>query len=227
MTEMTEMLEHKTAPLSFEFKVLSDEGQFQGYAITFGNRDAGGDICLKGCSLNSLRERPVDVVQLLRGHDSDRIIGEWIELNEDERGLFAKGQIYSEIDDGREALLLARKGRLRGLSIGYRVRPGGDEFDPERNARLLKDIDIREISLVTFPMNEQALVTDVKSFSQAIDEIKALSDAERFLREVDRPLSRKEATDFTSVVRKIVQREAGDDRGAVMALNRLAHLMRS
>lgn len=218
------MLEHKTAPLSFELKVIGDQGEIEGYALTYGNVDQGGDICLKGCAANSLRKRPPNKVKMLLGHDASIIIGKWTDFIDDEKGLLGKGRLFLNIQKGRETYELLKEDAIDGLSIGYRTIK--DVWDADRKARLLEEIDMREVSVVPFPMNEQAIVTNVKSISEAIDGFKTLSDAERFLREVERPLSRKEATEFMSVVRKIVQREAGDDRSAVQALNRLAQFLR-
>lgn len=217
--------EHKTVPISLSLKALSDQGEFEGYALTYGNTDQGGDICLKGCATNSLRKRPPNKVKMLLGHDSSIIIGKWIDFIDDDKGLLGKGRLFLNIQKGRETYELLKEDAIDGLSIGYRTIK--DKWDSDRQALLLEEIDVREVSVVPFPMNEQAIVTSVKSFSEAIDGFRTLSDAERFLREVERPLSRKEATEFMSVVRKIVQREAGDDRSAVQALNRLAQFLRS
>ena len=171
------MLEHKTTPLSFALKALGDQGEFEGYALTYGNTDQGGDICLKGCATNSLRKRPPNKVKMLLGHDSSMIIGKWTDFIDDEKGLLGKGRLFLNIQKGRETYELLKEDAIDGLSIGYRTIK--DAWDPERNARLLEEIDMREVSVVPFPMNEQAIVTNVK----AAQDIKTKRQFEEFLRD--------------------------------------------
>lgn len=171
------MLEHKTAPLSFALKALGDQGEIEGYALTYGNVDQGGDICLKGCATNSLRKRPPNKVKMLLGHDSLMIIGKWTDFIDDDKGLLGKGRLFLNIQKGRETYELLKEDAIDGLSIGYRTIK--DAWDPERNARLLEEIDMREVSVVPFPMNEQAIVTNVKS----AQDIKTKRQFEEFLRD--------------------------------------------
>lgn len=171
------MLEHKTAPLSFELKALGDQGEFEGYALTYGNVDQGGDICLKGCATNSLRKRPPNKVKMLLGHDSSIIIGKWTDFIDDDKGLLGKGRLFLNIQKGCETYELLKEDAIDGLSIGYRTIK--DAWDAERNARLLEEIDVREVSVVPFPMNEQAIVTNVK----AAQDIKTKRQFEEFLRD--------------------------------------------
>lgn len=171
------MLEHKTAPLSFELKVIGDQGEIEGYALTYGNVDQGGDICLKGCATNSLRKRPANKVKMLLGHDSSIIIGKWTDFIDDEKGLLGKGRLFLNIQKGRETYELLKEDAIDGLSIGYRTIK--DAWDGDRQARLLEEIDMREVSVVPFPMNEQAIVTNVK----AAQDIKTKRQFEEFLRD--------------------------------------------
>lgn len=171
------MLEHKTAPLSFELKVIGDQGEIEGYALTYGNVDQGNDICLKGCATNSLRKRPANKVKMLLGHDSSIIIGKWTDFIDDEKGLLGKGRLFLNIQKGRETYELLKEDAIDGLSIGYRTIK--DAWDAERHARLLEEIDMREVSVVPFPMNEQAIVTNVK----ADQDIKTKRQFEEFLRD--------------------------------------------
>ena len=171
------MLEHKTAPLSFELKALGDQGEFEGYALTYGNKDDGGDICVKGCMTNSLRKRPANKVKMLWQHDPMHVIGKWSELVDDEKGLLAKGQLFMDVQKAREVFAILKGGGIDGLSIGYRAED--HEYDKATDARLLKQIDVREISVVTFAMNSEATITMVKSAS----DIKTKRQFEEFLRD--------------------------------------------
>lgn len=170
-------LERKTAPLAFELKTLGDQGEFEGYALTYGNKDDGGDICLKGCATNSLRKRPPNKVKMLLGHDSSIIIGKWTDFIDDDKGLLGRGRLFLNIQKGRETYELLKEDAIDGLSIGYRTIK--DAWDAERNARLLEEIEMREVSVVPFPMNEQAIVTNVK----AAQDIKTKRQFEEFLRD--------------------------------------------
>lgn len=154
-------MERKTAPLSFALKAIGDQGEIEGYALTYGNVDQGGDICLKGCATNSLRKRPAAKVKMLLSHDPSTIIGKWTDFIDDDKGLFGKGRLFLNIQSGRETYELLKEEAIDGLSIGYRTLK--DAYDSDRNARLLEEIDIREVSVVPFPMNEQATISLVKA----------------------------------------------------------------
>lgn len=143
-------------------KALSEDGEFEGYASTFGNVDNGGDIAVKGCFMASLRARPASAVKMLWQHDRDDIIGQWLEMREDDRGLYAKGRLFiSDIQQAREAHFLMKSGVLDGLSIGFQCLK--DEWDSVNSVRRLVEVDLREVSLVTFAMNELAAVQSVKA----------------------------------------------------------------
>jgi HK97 family phage prohead protease len=184
---------------SLELKAVSDDGTFEGYASVFGNRDGGGDIVERGAFTKTLRERGAKGIKMLADHDPTKRVGVWDEMVEDERGLKVRGRLLVEKAIGKEAHIDLKAGALDGLSIGYRVK--SDAYDGRRRARLLKELDLFEISLVPFPMNEAARVTAVKSLT--VDEIRELEDA---LRDEGR-LSGAEAKRSLSVFKKWLQRE--------------------
>jgi uncharacterized protein len=162
----------------FEVKKLADEGSFEGYASTFGNRDLGGDIVEKGAFAKSIKERGVRGIKMLLDHDPRQRIGAWKEISEDGEGLYVKGSLFMEKQIGRETHIDLKGGALDKMSIGFRTRE--DAYDGRRRARLLKDVDLLEVSLVTFPMNELAAVTSVK----AAESVKTIREFEDFLRDV-------------------------------------------
>lgn len=214
--------------LDIDLKQLTDEGKFEGYASTYGNVDRGGDICVAGCFDESLRSRPISKVKMLLHHDTRRVCGKWTDAASDSKGLHVRGQLLLGTTDGKETYELLKAEALDGLSIGYRTQES--EYDRDDDIRRIMKAELMEVSIVTFPMNEQAMINMVKSYEAAIDAVETLSDAERLLREAGRAFSRKEATDFVSVVRKIVQREAGDGHKAedeLGALNRLTAMLRA
>jgi len=155
---MTTNTEQKFAPL--DLKEVSEEGEFEGYASKFGDRDQGGDTVVKGAFLNSLGRRQANGIKMLWQHDPSYPIGVWDEVKEDKTGLFVKGRILTTVQKGRETLELMRAGVIDGMSIGYRTIKA--LRDDATGTRMLKELDLWEISLVTFPMLTSATVTSVK-----------------------------------------------------------------
>lgn len=143
-----------------DFKMVGDTGTFEGYASTFGVVDLGGDIVVKGAYAKTLKERGAKGIKLLWAHDSTQPIGVWEELKEDDTGLYARGRLLTSIAKGAEVYTLMREGIVDGLSIGYQVV--NSARDAANGARLLQEVDLREISVVTFPMNETSLISSVK-----------------------------------------------------------------
>jgi HK97 family phage prohead protease len=143
-----------------DFKAVSDEGEFSGYATVFNNQDHGRDIILPSAFAKSLQRRPAAKVKMLRQHDPAEPIGIWLDLQEDGRGLKAKGKLILNTVKGRETHALMRAGALDGMSIGYRTLK--DRFDRAKGVRYLEELDLPEISIVTFPMNPRATVSSVK-----------------------------------------------------------------
>ncbi len=125
--------------------------RFAGYAALFDRVDRGGDVVRGGAFARSLK-RGSGAVPLLWQHQSGRPIGRIEYLKEDKRGLRVIGRL-SEGAAGREAAALLKEGAVGGLSFGYRVREASGE-----GPRELKDVDLVEVSLVTFPMQPKARV---------------------------------------------------------------------
>ncbi len=135
---------------------ITDTGEFAGYASVFHVRDDAGDIVLPGAFRRTLSRHGPAAVRMLWQHDVRRPIGVWREIREDERGLFVRGQLALSSAAGREAAELVKIGAVDGLSIGFRtVRASRDRL---RKARLLHEVELWEISLVTFPMLRSARI---------------------------------------------------------------------
>jgi HK97 family phage prohead protease len=147
--------------LEIDAKSVKDDGAFEGLAAAFGNVDQGRDVIVKGAFAKSLQARPAGRVKMLFQHRSDEPIGVWDSLVETSKGLFARGRLVLESARAREAHALMKAGALDGLSIGFRALK--DEFDRAKGVRRLLEVDLREISIVTFPMNEEAAITAVKN----------------------------------------------------------------
>jgi HK97 family phage prohead protease len=147
--------------LELDIKTIADDGTFTGYASLFGVTDLGGDSVQPGAFTKSLKSKPAAKVKMLRGHDTSDPIGVWTSIVEDARGLKATGQLILTTVKGRETYELLKVGALDGLSIGYRTK--NETFDHIKKVRMLKELELHEISVVTFPMLPTATISRVKS----------------------------------------------------------------
>ncbi len=149
-------LEHKFCRVEAALTV-TDGTSVEGYASLFGKTDQGGDVVQAGAygrSLNSLKSAGRRV-KMLWQHDPAQPIGIWDEVREDERGLYVKGRLLTEVAKGREAAALIEAGAIDGLSIGYRTKRAEKDAS---GRRLLAELELWEVSLVTFPMLPDARV---------------------------------------------------------------------
>lgn len=158
-------------------------GSFTGYACLFNTLDRGRDIVLSGAFTRSIRERGARGIKILWQHDPSEPIGILDEIGEDRRGLHIKGRLLLEVGRAREAYALMQAAALDGLSIGYRALTA--DSDPKTGARLLREIDLWEISLVTFPMQDGARVQSVKSEACASDWAGIVRSLERARMQLD------------------------------------------
>ena len=205
-----------------EIKAENSKGIFTGYGSIFGNEDQGNDIMQKGAFTKSLVNRPVSKVKMLYQHKTDEPIGVFTEMYEDSKGLFVKGQLAMGTQKGREAYELLKMGALDGMSIGFRADPEKQGYNEnKRGVRTLKEVDLMEISLVTFPMNESALIETVKGNAKNIREW------EKILREAG-GLSRTEAKiGAKALSESLSQRDAGDDNKQLADLiNKVANIIK-
>lgn len=151
-------MKHETKFVGVTPEVVAADGTIKGYASLFGLRDQGGDIVQPGAFAASLQSGRG--VAMLWQHDPTRPIGIWTKVIEDEKGLYVEGELFLETQAGKEAHVLLKRGGIKGLSIGYKTRRSKKTAD----GRLLYEVDLFEISLVTFPMLAEASVSDVKSY---------------------------------------------------------------
>lgn len=179
---MTDIKHHNVA---LEIKREPDEdGVFEGYASVFGIVDQGMDVVERGAFVKSLGSGRR--VKMLWQHDTSQPIGVWDEIREDERGLYVKGRLLKDVQKGREAIALIKSGAIDEMSIGYRTIEAVSEANGR--VRKLTEVDLFEVSLVTFPMLPDAKITSVKSITTE-------REFEQFLR--DAGYSRKEAAAIT------------------------------
>lgn len=149
------------APLPSTSRVsLTSDGTVEGYASLFGEVDQARDMMMPGAFTQTLQSRGLRRIPMLFQHDPSEPVGIWLELREDWRGLWARGRLIPEVARGRELLALVREGAIDGLSIGYRTVRG--RIDPKTRIRRLYQVDLWEVSIVTFPLLTGARVHAVK-----------------------------------------------------------------
>jgi HK97 family phage prohead protease len=139
---------------------IDADGMVEGYASLFGAIDQANDMVMPGAFTQTLRERNLRRIPMLFQHDPAEPIGVWLELKEDWLGLRVRGRLIPEVVRARELLSLLRAGTADGLSIGFRTVRG--RIDPKTRIRRLHQVDLWEISLVTFPLLAGARVRAVK-----------------------------------------------------------------
>lgn len=155
-----------------ELKADDETRTIEGYASVFNNLDSYSDIVMPGAFARSIKSRKV---AMLWQHYSDKPIGVWDEMEEQKKGLYVKGRILPTTH-GNDAYTLVKNGAVTGMSIGYSAIKW--ETDTEKGIRKLTEVELYEVSLVTFPANERAQITRVKS--KPADE----RELEEYLREV-------------------------------------------
>lgn len=156
--------EHKAVGFTLE-SADENTGEFSGYASVFGNVDDGGDIVVKGAFAETIVE-DFARIKILALHNGCWLpVGKPIELREDDHGLFIRGKI-SDTSMGRDIQTLLKDGVLNELSIGYEAIDY--EIDEEAHVRYLKRIKLWEVSIVTWAMNDQATIDDVKSLAEEL-----------------------------------------------------------
>jgi len=170
-----------TKSVQFDFKRLTEKGEFEGLLSPFNNVDAGGDLVEPTAFTKNLREqgfkRP-----LLWQHQTDVPIGQ-LTLEERAEGLWAKGKLLLDLPEAQRAYKLIKSDIVSGLSIGFQsVR---DQF--VNGVRHLKEIKLFEGSIVTFPMNELAVIQSVKA-AQHLDAKRLRTTLENFQRDITRAI---------------------------------------
>ncbi|MGV3633116.1 MAG: HK97 family phage prohead protease [Pseudorhodoplanes sp.] len=136
------------------------DGSVEGYASLFGEIDQARDMVMPGAFAQTLRLRGVRRIPMLFQHDPAEPIGIWQDITEDWRGLRVRGRLIPDVRRARELLALLREGAADGLSIGFKTVKA--RVDPKTRVRKLAEIDLWEISIVTFPLLPGARVRAVK-----------------------------------------------------------------
>lgn len=222
MNRHPELLERKEAAggrevraYALSIKATGDDGTVEGYGSVFGHKDKYDDVIAAGAFAESLKSHKAEgtMPAMLWQHDSSEPIGVWTDMVEDEKGLRIVGKLALDTVRGKEAHALLKLGALNGLSIGFVSKQWA--YDRDTEVRTLTEVDLWEVSLVTFPANGKARITNVKG----AEELAAPKDAERILR--DAGFSKSDATAFVSRVMRMGE-ERSDSADATQRAIRAA-----
>jgi HK97 family phage prohead protease len=153
---------------------LGQSGVLSGYASLFDTIDQGGDSVAKGAYAAALAQMSArgTKVKMLWQHDPASPIGVWDDIREDGRGLWVSGRLLESVAKGREARALIEAGAIDGLSIGYRVVKS---YRSTEGVRVLTEVELWEVSLVTFPMLSQARVAAQKAEDRGAGDIEGVT----------------------------------------------------
>lgn len=149
-----------------QIEVKFDEdgaGTFEGYASVFGGVDSYGDTILPGAYKKTLKRKAGDRPIRMRWNHWGPVIGKWIEIVEDEKGLRVKGELTPGHSIAGDVYASLKHGAIDGMSIGYRPIQIRDLGDGKRE---LKEIELVEISVVEEPADISARVGNVKAVSE-------------------------------------------------------------
>lgn len=186
----------------FELKDIDEKGKFTGYGSVFGELDSYRDIVVKGAFKNTLArfKELKRKVPMLWQHNSRQPMGVYTDVKEDSYGLFVEGEINMDTQVGREGYSLMKQGALSGLSIGYDTVMFKD--DDVKLVRELHEVDLWEISPVTFPAGDSARIQTVKSW----DDLTTLRECEEALQNTF-GLSQREAVKMVARIKAAKQGE--------------------
>lgn len=203
----------KNKHLDFEaqFKAVGDEGsgEFEGYGSVFGVVDSYNEVVDKGAFLESLATRGMP--KLLLQHSTRAVGGIWLEAKEDEKGLWLKGKLNLDVQEAREMYSLMKMGAITGLSIGFSVIE--ELSNTETGVTHLKRVKLYEVSIVTFPANEAATISAVKSAPDTVRDFEDfLRDAGKYSQQDAKLIASK---GFNALLK---HREGGDAALAQLAL---------
>jgi hypothetical protein len=202
--------------LECDYKELDadDDGTFEGYASVFNNKDLGNDVIKQGAFSESIKGKKPKQIKLLYQHKTDEPIGVIDSLVEDTRGLKIKGRLAMGTQKGKEVFELMKMGALDSMSIGYRLSPDDYKYSDKLKKRTITNLDLMEISMVTFPMNPKAKITKVKLAEMNVREI------EHYLRDVGL-MSSSVAKQSANVLYKSFNHEVDEQRDVVNSIKHL------
>jgi len=143
---------------------ISENGEFDGYISTYYDVDSYGTYFLPGAWDKSIeRFNAGEVIPVLWSHDRTKPLGKCTELRSDEKGLWAHGKLTMEDPQAKIAYAHMKDGSVLGLSVGFELDCDALEYNQDLDAYGIADADLMEYSVVVFPANPNAKITQVKS----------------------------------------------------------------
>jgi HK97 family phage prohead protease len=202
--------------LECEYKEVEaeEDGSFEGYASVFNNKDLGNDVIKQGAFAKSIYDKKPKQIKLLYQHKTDEPIGVIDSLEEDKRGLKIKGRLAMGTQKGKEVYELMKMGALDSMSIGYKLSPEDYKYSDKLKKRTITNLDLMEVSMVTFPMNPKAKITKVKLAEMNVREI------EHYLRDVGQ-MSGSVAKQSANILYKSFNQGLEEQRDVVNSINAL------
>ena len=156
--------EFQQRDISFVVTDISENGEFEGYISTYYDVDSYGTYFLPGAWDRSIeRFNAGEVIPVLWSHDRTKPIGKCTELRSDDKGLWAHGKLTMEDPQAKTAYAHMKDESVLGLSVGFEMDYDALEYNQELDAYGIADADLMEYSVVVFPANPNAKITQVKS----------------------------------------------------------------
>jgi hypothetical protein len=211
-------LQKKRLDTALKIKSVSESGEFSGYGSVFGEKDRHSDIVVKGAFENSLSDWKSrgGLPALLWQHNMNEPIGVYTKMEENDQGLYVEGRLLIDDDPlAKRAHAHMKAGSISALSIGYMLKDW--DYDTDKEAFILKEIDLWEVSLVTFPANDQARINEVKNALLAGD-IPDPRTVEKALRDVG--FSQKQAKVLMAEGYKGLRDVDGEEQAIIETINR-------
>ncbi|MGV8925016.1 MAG: HK97 family phage prohead protease [Ewingella sp.] len=191
-----------------EIKFTGDgkQGIFEGYASVFNNTDSDGDIILPGAFKNALASQTRKVAMFFNHKTWDLPVGKWDALEEDSKGLLVRGQLTPGHSGAADLKAAMQHGTVEGMSVGFSVSK--DDYSMGTSGRIFKNVAaLREISVCTFPANEMAGVSAMKS----AEGIETIRDVENWLRD-SVGLSKSQAVGMIARFKSAIRSESEGDQ---------------
>lgn len=193
-----------------KFSSGGKQGVFEGYASVFGVTDSDGDIILPGAFKKALETQSRQVGMFFNHKTWEIPVGKWQTLEEDNKGLLVRGELTPGLSVSNDLKAAMEHKTVEGMSVGFSVMK--DDFDMIDTGRAFKNVQaLREISICTFPANEQATVAAMKS----METIETIRDAEHWLRD-SAGLSKSEAQALIARIKSAVRSDS--EGGEISAL---------
>lgn len=182
-----------TKNISFADIEYEESGVIAGYASVFNIIDQHNDLIKPGAFLGAKKDK----IKFLWQHKAEEPIGIIEEIIEDEHGLYFKARLLLDIAQAMEAYKLIKAKAISGVSIGFQ----SIKTHQSGEIRVIDAVDLWEISLVTFPANQQANITEIKQYIQGsnmqktTEKLKSWEDFKSINDEIQKSIAQKGSSD--------------------------------